>query len=204
MDFNNEATSWDTEKRIKRAELIAKEISDQIDIKKTDCALEFGCGTGLISFNLCDKVKEITCIDIAQGMIDVLNRKIKQYQIPNMVGQQLDINNKQPLLPTYDLIYTAMALHHTIDIKTTLENLSLLLKKGGCLCIVELDEDDGSFHKEEEKFTGHHGFNQEELEGILEKRDFEQVKSHTFYEDKKMVEQVSVNYSLFIMTGKKI
>lgn len=203
MDFNQEATIWDTEKRIKRAELIAKQMAHTIGIKKEDRALEFGCGTGLLSFNLCDQLKDITCIDIAQGMIDVVNGKIKQYKVGNVVAYQQDLTRNQELVPTYDLIYTSMALHHTVDIHSILEKLVLLLKKDGTLCIVDLDEDDGSFHKGEDNFTGHHGFNQQTLQGILEKMGLTQVESHTFYRDKKIVDNVQVNYSLFIMQGTK-
>lgn len=204
MNFDIEATIWDSEKRIKRAKLIAEQIAQSIDIKKSYRALEFGCGTGLISFNLQDKLKNITCIDISKGMIDVVHSKMEQYKVDNMVAYQHDINHDQPLASKYNLIYTSMALHHIVDIEMTLKNLYLLLEQGGYLCIVELNEDDGSFHKAEEDFQGHNGFNQENLKRIIEKIGLTQVESHTFYKDKKIIDEISVNYSLFIMHGKKI
>lgn len=203
MDFNIQAKNWDDEKRVKRATLIAKEITHRVALKKSDSALEFGCGTGLISFNLCDQLKNITCIDTSQGMIGTLNSKIQQSNIKNMIGHQLDINDDHFLIPNYDLIYTSMALHHVVNIERTLENLYSLLKKNGSICIVDLDEEDGSFHKSEKDFHGHNGFNQNELKKTIKHIGFEEVDSHTFYHDQKVCEEASVNYSLFIMTGKK-
>ena len=54
MSFDNYAKTWDTEKRINRAKIISNEISNSIDIHKNYSAMEFGCGTGLVSFNLYD------------------------------------------------------------------------------------------------------------------------------------------------------
>jgi len=48
MDFSAAAAGWDTERRIKRAGIIADEIAASINIKDDHNALEFGCGTGLI------------------------------------------------------------------------------------------------------------------------------------------------------------
>jgi len=80
----------------------------------------------------------------------------------------------------------------------------LLLKQGGLLCIVDLDEDDGRFHKAEKDFKGYHGFNQGALQNIAEKIGLTSVKSHTFYRDQRIIDEVSLNYSLFIMSCKKV
>jgi ubiquinone/menaquinone biosynthesis C-methylase UbiE len=79
MNFNVQSISWDNEKRINRAKVIAAEIASATELEKSYSALEFGCGTGLVSFNLYDKLKNIVCIDTSKGMIDILNTKIKQH-----------------------------------------------------------------------------------------------------------------------------
>lgn len=203
MDFNSEALMWDSEKRVRRAKVIAEQIAKAVVIKRHYNALEFGSGTGLISFNLCDKLNHITCIDTSEGMLDTLNAKIQQCKVNNMMAFQCDINANHTIVSKYDLIFTSMALHHVVDIEATLVNLYHFLNIDGYLCIVDLDEDDGSFHKLEEGFNGHNGFNQNELKKSLRKIGFKEVNSHTFYYDQKIIEEVSVNYSLFIMTGKK-
>ena len=86
MSFDNYAKTWDTDKRINRAKIIANEISNSIDINENYSAMEFGCGTGLVSFNLYDKFKSITLIDSSKGMIDILNSKINKYEVNNMIA----------------------------------------------------------------------------------------------------------------------
>lgn len=204
MAFDIDSLTWDSERRKNRAKLIAEEISKSIQIKKQYTALEFGCGTGLLSFCLKDKFEMITLVDTSKGMIDVLKSKIEKYKMNNMRAHQIDINRNHILADnSYDIIYTSMALHHIIDTETTIENLYRLLKKDGYLCIVELDEDDGSFHKEEKDFNGHNGFNQNSLENLLLEIGLEEVKANTFYNDKKLVGETNVKYSLFLMVGRK-
>ena len=204
MNFDIESITWDDERRKNRAKLIAEEISKAIQIEKQYTALEFGCGTGLISFCLNDEFEMITLVDTSKGMIDVLNSKIKAFEIDNMKAYQIDINESDILSEdSYDVIYTSMALHHIVDTETTIKNLYKLLNKDGYLCIVDLDEEDGSFHKEEKDFNGHNGFNQNELKNILLETGFKEVEANTFYEDEKVVEEMKVKYSLFLMTGRK-
>lgn len=203
MNFDTEAVNWDSERRVHRARLIAEEINKITKIKKYSNALEFGCGTGLVSFNLHDKFENVTLVDTSQGMIDMLNSKIQESNIKNMAAYNIDINKELKLTEKYDVIYTSMALHHILDIEATLENLYKLLNKEGYLCIVDLDEEDGSFHSEEKDFKGHNGFNQQKLSNLLEKIAYKDIKSNTFYSDEKIISSGKINYSLFLMTGRK-
>lgn len=203
MNFDIKALNWDTEKRVYRARIIAREINNAIQIKRTYSALEFGCGTGLISFNLHDKFQSIMLVDTSQGMINMLNSKIQEHNIENMSACNVDISKESFLKEKYDVIYTSMAMHHIIDTKTTLENLYKLLNKDGYLCIVDLDEEDGSFHSDERDFTGHNGFNQGELSNLLKKIGFDDVKSNIIYSDEKEIGSRKVDYSLFLMRGRR-
>lgn len=199
-----QAASWDNEERRERAKVIAEQIAYAVKFKQDDNALEFGCGTGLISFNFHDKLKNITCIDTSKGMINIVNTKILQQKIKNMAAYQQDINDANQLLPMYNLIYTSMALHHVLDITATLANLYKLLKNDGYLCIVDLDEDDGSFHQLEKDFKGHNGFNQSKLKKVLAEIGYKSLESHTFYSNIKNSNGVMIPYSLFIMVGRKV
>lgn len=204
MNYDIKAVTWDTDKRTVRAKVISEEINKAIEIKRTFTALEFGCGTGLVSFNLCDRFHEITLIDTSKGMIDILNTKIQQNKIQNMAAYQLDINNQDILTKKYDVIYTSMVLHHILDLETVIKNLSGLIKTGGHLFIIDIDGEDGSFHKDEEDFKGHNGFNQEVLGKLLEKLGFSEVESHNFYTDVKIIGTEEIKYTLFLMKGQKV
>jgi ubiquinone/menaquinone biosynthesis C-methylase UbiE len=203
MKFDIEAANWDTAKRIERAKIIANAIEEEIKIESTYNALEFGCGTGLISFNLYSKFKSITLVDTSQGMIDKLKSKIDEFKINNMTACKLDINEQKTYLNKYDIIYTSMVLHHIIDIETTLKSLYDLLNEQGYLCIVDLDEEDGSFHSDEKDFNGHNGFNQKDLSNQLERTGFRDASSKVIYNDVKMIGDKGINYSLFLMKARK-
>lgn len=203
MDFNMEAAKWDNERRSNRAKLIADEILKYIEVKDDYDAMEFGCGTGLISFNLKDKFRHITLIDTSEGMIDALNEKIQNFKVGNMTALQADINNRALTNNKFDVIYTSMALHHITDVETVLKSLYNLMNDDGYLCVVELVEDDGSFHKLEKDFVGHNGFDQNKLKDTLSKIGFRDISTNIFYNDDKIIEDTKINYSLFLMVGRK-
>lgn len=86
MNFDEKSVTWDNEKRMNRAKIVAEEISKAVSITKANTAMEFGCGTGQVSFNLQDKFKKIVLVDTSKGMIEILNSKIQENGIKNMMG----------------------------------------------------------------------------------------------------------------------
>lgn len=203
MNFDKRALTWDDEYRVGRAKIIAQEIKNTVPINKQYTALEFGCGTGLISFNLYEELKHVTLVDTSKGMIQVVNSKIKDYNATNMIAYEKDINN-EPIKEKYDVIYTSMVLHHINDLEKTLKNLGAMLNDGGYLCIVDLTKDDGTFHKNEKDFSGHNGFEEMELKSLLNKVGLEDITYKVFFNGKKAIEGQEVDYSLFIMVGRKM
>lgn len=202
MNFDKRALTWDDEYRASRAKIIAQEIKKSIPMKEDYKALEFGCGTGLISFNLYDKFKHITLVDTSRGMIEVVNSKIQQYEANNMIAYEKDINS-ETFMAKYDVVYTSMVLHHIDDLAKTIESLAAMINKDGYLCIVDLTKDDGSFHKLEKDFKGHDGFEEEELKSLLSKAGLSDITYKVFFNGKKNIEGKEVDYSLFIMVARK-
>ena len=202
MNFDEVAKEWDTELRIERAKSIANKIKDTVKFGDAYSALEFGCGTGLISFNLYNLYNNITLIDNSKEMINVVNDKINQLNINNMKGICMDLFTEQPTDKS-DVIYTSMALHHVIDVNGLSKQFYNILKHKGILCIVDLDEDGGSFHKKETDFKGHNGFSQQALKKVLEDNGFCNIESETFYKAKKKIDEMEIEYSLFIMVAEK-
>lgn len=203
MSFDDDAKNWDTEKRSKRAKIVADEIRKTVGVLKNSSAMEFGCGTGLISFNLKDEFESITLVDSSTGMMDVLKSKIEKCKANNMFPYQVDIFDENSLNVKFDVIYNSMVLHHIHDVEAMTRRFHESLQEDGCLCIVDLDEEDGSFHKKYPDFDGHNGFNQEELKRILMNVGFKNVESRTFYHAVKDVGGEKVNYSLFLMKARK-
>ncbi|WP_461615537.1 class I SAM-dependent methyltransferase [Clostridium sp. Marseille-QA1073] len=202
MNFDFEAKSWDDDKRIARAKLISGEIDKWLGDKINNNAMEFGCGTGLITFNLRNKFKDIMMVDNSAGMIEEVNKKIKNQNVNNIrtwCGDIDEIDDKNK----YDAIYTSMTLHHIVNINKVLEKLYSLLSLEGELYIVDLVEEDGTFHSSEKGFEGHNGFNQNDLMETLKNIGFKDIKNKVFYKGSKVIEERNVDYELFIMIAKK-
>lgn len=203
MSFDNYAENWDTDIRISRAKIIAEEIHNILGGKKSCTAMEFGCGTGLISFNLIDSFKSTTLIDSSKNMIDILRDKIEKHHINKMKTYKLDITDNKKIGSKYDVIYNSMVLHHILDIENIIKIFYELLNNKGELCIVDLNEEDGKFHKKELEFKGHNGFSQTKLKNVLIDAGFKDVKIQTFFYGEKMMEGEKISYSLFIVKAKK-
>jgi 2-polyprenyl-3-methyl-5-hydroxy-6-metoxy-1,4-benzoquinol methylase len=204
MDFGSLSINWDTDIRAIRARKIAEKIAEKAQITKDMEALEFGCGTGLVGIELLPIIKALTMVDLNEGMIEVLTGKIKALKLNNIQAISMDIlKNNKLAASKYDVIFTSMAMHHVIDIEGTINVLRDMLKPCGKLVIVDLNEEDGSFHSEEMGFNGYNGFNQFLLAKLLAKLELTNIDSETFYFDKKKLGQGFTPYSLFIMISQK-
>jgi len=203
MNFDDKAQTWDSEDRALRAVAIAGEIEAAITGETYHKALEFGCGTGLVGFNLQHLLRELILVDNSTEMIRLLKNKIQSSAIRNMTAYTLDVMKGDPLPGRYDFVYTSMALHHILDTRKLFRILSDHMEEDGLLCIVDLTEEDGSFHKTESDFTGHNGFDPAVLKTLLEKTGFYDIHFKTFYEGIKKSEEGDIPYSLFLITAKK-
>jgi len=201
--FNEKAKDWDKDvEKNNRAKLIAKEIVAFIKPTKQMNALEFGCGTGLLSFALKNAFKEITLVDNSEGMMDVLKEKIEKQQIKNFKPLLIDLIKNPSKIKKTDVIFTLMTLHHIENIAQISSIFNSLLNINGYLCIADLDEEDGSFHPKEQNFEGHFGFNKKNLENILKLNSFEVLHYFIPYEIEKEV--AGKKYPVFLMIAKKI
>ena len=101
---------------------------------------------------------------------------------------KLDITKENSLNKKFDVIYNSMVLHHIKDTSGIVKIFYELLNKYGYLCIVDLNKEDGSFHKNYPGFDGHNGFDQEELKNILIDAGFKDVEVSTFFYDDKIID----------------
>ncbi len=203
VDFDKEALEWDDEQKIHQAKRIADEITKSIAIDSSWRALEFGAGTGLISFNLVDVFNHITLIDTSAGMIDVVNTKIGDSGVHTMAAHHTDIETFAQSGQKFDVVFASMALHHIQDIQGTLRHIYNMLNDGGYVCIIDLNEDDGAFHKGVHGFEGHDGFNQVALKGVLKEVGLQDISSRTFYTGERIKDGEKIEYFLFIMIATK-
>lgn len=76
--FDDRAKEWDNDsQKIERARVVADAIRASIHLRPSMTALEYGCGTGLLSFALLADLGAITLADTSEGMLAVLSDKIR-------------------------------------------------------------------------------------------------------------------------------
>ncbi len=204
MYFDEVASKWDTQLRIERAKILAHEIVESLPDTTTYCGLELGCGTGLIAFELSSRFKQVTCIDSSKEMLKIVETKIQELQTNNVSIGNVDMLNKSIFHNKFDVIYSSMVFHHITDTNEMIEQLYNMLKPGGYLIIVDLDEENGNFHKQEKDFIGHNGFNRGKLEELLKSNNLINISSKTVFAGKKQLQEQTINYSLFLFRCQKI
>lgn len=196
--YNIRALTWDNDPaKVERAKRVAEVMKKNICLTKDMTAFEYGCGTGLLSFNLYPYLKCINLADSSEGMLSVLNEKIAKYSITNMITSNIDLTKQTDVFQSYDLIYTLMTLHHIIDVDNILNIFHEMLNQSGYLFIADLDEEDGSFHGD--GFKGHNGFNKVDLEEKLKSIGFEIRHYEICFE----VIRNFKTFSLFVMIAQK-
>ena len=120
--FDTKAIEWDNNPdNVKRAKTFAKVINSFIQPNRNLNALEFGCGTGLLSFELKDTFNTIFLADTSEGMIDVLKEKIERQGIKNFKPLLTNLLEEKTDISNIDVLYMLMTLHHINDIDKAFE-----------------------------------------------------------------------------------
>jgi ubiquinone/menaquinone biosynthesis C-methylase UbiE len=198
-NFDARARDWDTDPmKVERARAVAEAIREALPLRPGMNALEYGCGTGLLSFALQADFASITLADTSQGMLDVLAEKIKAAGAANMHLVRLDLATDPIPSQHYNVIYSLMTLHHIPDTDHLLQQFQAVLEPGGWLAVADLDKEDGSFHGPEVTDV-HRGFEREQLQVRVERAGFAGVKFAAAFTVKK----AGWVYPVFLMTARK-
>ena len=203
-EFDVKAAEWDKNLMHRdRAEAVAGEIIKQIPLNRKMTALEFGAGTGLLSFILKDHLSEITLIDNSPGMVKVLNEKKNAVNADNLTVLNIDLGQTDYREKRLDLIYTLMVLHHVDDVEGIIRKFYDLLNPGGYLAIADLYTEDGSFHGP--GFSGHKGFDPDALSGMLAETGFTGINHGKVYViSKQTPDDLTKKFDVFLMTAHRL
>ncbi len=202
-NFDERAKDWDSDPmKVNRARTVADAIRRAIPLAADMSALEYGCGTGLLSFALQADLGVITLADTSLGMLNVLAEKIASSGVKNMCPTRLDLSTDPLPAERFDLTYSLMTLHHIPDTRDILSKFHALLAPGGWLCIADLDKEDGTFHTDGTTDV-HLGFERGELRQRVEDAGFSDVKFSPAYEIKKNINGVEKTFPVFLLTARK-
>jgi 2-polyprenyl-3-methyl-5-hydroxy-6-metoxy-1,4-benzoquinol methylase len=156
MRFNKEAHLWDEKpRRIELGKNVANYVKNYCDNKTI---LDFGCGTGLVSLNLCNAKKILGC-DLSSEMVNLYNQKatLLKCNAKALCEDVINIDKK------FDVIVANMVFHHIKDIQAMFKILYSKLNDNGYLFISDLYKEDGSFHDNGNDDVFHFGFEKEDF-----------------------------------------
>lgn len=195
--FEEKAQDWDVNEMVLQLSSgIGSAILENVALKDTMEVMDFGAGTGLISAHVLPHVQNITAVDTSEAMLEQLaakpelNGKVKticQNILDNSIGQQ------------FDLIMSAMAMHHVDNTEKMIQSFAEHLKPGARVALADLDKEDGNFHPPEVEGVFHSGFEREYFQNLLEANGFDDVTfrtAHTVNKEGKL-------YPVFLVTAVK-
>lgn len=196
--FDSRAREWDKDKmHMERSVAIAAELEKIIPIAHSMKALEYGAGTGILSFLLKDRFSEVTLMDNSQEMIKVCEEKVEYHKANHIKPVWYDLGHKD-YAEKFDIIYNQMVLHHVIDVEPILHKFYSLLNQGGYLAIADLYPEDGFFHGPDVKV--HWGFDPEKLTEMLKTKGFTNIEYKTCFEVKRDSGKI---FPVFLLVAKK-
>jgi ubiquinone/menaquinone biosynthesis C-methylase UbiE len=199
--FDSKARQWDENPVFQdRANKIAAAIAAGVPLTPSMRALDYGSGTGMLSFPLQERLGHITLKDTSAGMLAVAEEKIAAWGIGNISTRLMDLTAAPTPDERYDLIYSSMTLHHIPDTNAILQAFHTLLNPGGWLCIADLDQEDGSFHGIQ--VDVHHGFERDSLAEKAEHAGFSDIAFSTVFEIAKQTETGERAYPVFLLLAR--
>ncbi|MDH3387153.1 MAG: class I SAM-dependent methyltransferase [Gammaproteobacteria bacterium] len=195
--FKAKAKDWDENaRRTQLASAIGSSILEHVSLNKEMTVLDFGAGTGLITGQIAPLVNRVVAADTSKAMLDKLASKPELKDKVDIFCQDLLEN---PLDAKFDLIVSAMAMHHVQDTSRLIETFAEHLNDSGIVALADLDKEDGSFHPAGTQGVFHSGFDRDDLRAILQSRGFEQIAFFTAH----IVNGDQKDYPIFLVTARK-
>jgi len=200
-EFDQKAKEWDkNQMHLERTKAVASQLNKMVPIKPDMKAMEFGAGTGLLSFYLKDRFSEITLMDNSREMLNMAEQKLESGDHSKIKTLFINLEADEYKGDPFDIIYNQMVMHHIKDIHAILRKFYQMLSPGGILAIADLYPEDGSFH--DGAMDVHYGFDPEYLKDILYQLGFHDFQIEPcFVIRKDAAAQKIKEYPVFLMTA---
>ena len=105
----------------------------------TDTVLEVAAGTCICGRSLAAFIKNVTCLDMTTGMLDVGKDKAVKQRILNMDFVQGDAEKLPFADNCFDIVISRLAFHHFQNPKRCFAEMVRVLKTGGKLVVIDME-----------------------------------------------------------------
>ncbi len=195
--FAHKSKSWDmNSKRVQNAKGIADLIVKNINLNSSMELMDFGAGTGLLSYFVAPHVSKISAVDNSPSMLLEFKNKCDEFSCKTEIIEKdlsTDLIDRK-----FDGIISSMTIHHLEDTKALFSKLYTMLNEGGFIAIADLDTEDGSFHSDNAGVF-HHGFERETLEKQAKEVGFREIS----FDLASTINKPHREFTVFLMTGVK-
>ena len=136
---------------------------------------DLGAGEGLVSQLLARRAKQVWCIDNSPRMVEVGTELAKKNDLANLAYKLGDVEDVPLADKSVDLAILSQALHHAQHPQTAVNEACRILKPGGQLLILDLNEH--TFEKARELYADVWlGFKESALHSFLKRAGFTKVE----------------------------
>jgi len=200
-EFDQKAQEWDKNKmHLERTMAVAGQLQKMVTLKSNMKALEFGAGTGLLSFYMKDRFSEITLMDSSREMLKMAEHKMEPADRSKFKTLFFDLEREVYSGDPFDIIYNQMVLHHVRNTDAIIRKFYQLLNPEGILAIADLYQEGGSFH--DGNLDVHKGFDPEKLLAILLQQGFHNIQFEPCFVIRKEISvELMKEYPIFLMTA---
>ncbi len=159
----------------RRERLAPDDIFSLLDIEKNDAVLDFGAGTGFLTFPISERltVGKVYAVDVQEEMLEKLRKKCQEDGCGNI---EVLLNEEGSIPIQDDEIDKAFLINvlHEIDDEATFEELYRVIKEDGKMCVVDWDKEGETSHGP----PASERFSLEEAIELLERYGFAPIKSY--------------------------
>lgn len=195
--FNQAAEGWDQgDMRQNIAQAVFQTITSRIALLNHMNIMDFGAGTGLLSFKIAPMVKSVAGVDLSEKMLEQLEGKNSDKIRVEAICQNIC---EEALEKQFHGIVSSMAMHHVEDTADLFRAFHTHLKRDGFIAIADLEAEDGTFHSHGNEGVHHFGFERDALRETIEKAGFENVRFHHAH----TVEKETREYPIFVVIAHK-
>jgi ubiquinone/menaquinone biosynthesis C-methylase UbiE len=202
--FDKRAGEWEKKpRRLKLATDVVECIIKNARPQKNICIADFGTGTGLILLGLAEYASDMTGYDSSAGMLEVLVNKAKDAGIPNLSTVFFDLDKDSFPEEAYHLMTCSMVAHHLENPADFFCKAYKSLKKGGQLCVADLEISDEPFHDEPNAGVLHEGFDTKTVQEQMTACGFCEVNIYPAAQMEKERDGRKIMFNIFLAVGKK-